>query len=328
MVSISDDGRLATKVTADGEFLLVDLLTRKVIWRRNVKDHCVESIAIDSSGRYLAYPLDCRKVIVEEIVTGKQVEYESPAGNRGIHSIALGRGGYPLAFGACGRGIYVVRGPGNEPLAFHPLGPCEYLDFDAVHSLEFSRNARLLAAGWGYWSERHKTTAEQRKLPGWEDPGQGNSVGVTIWTVEDATLRAELPGSLEGSTAAFSPSDDLLVGLGDGNGADLALWNTRTGTRIMNLDEPGLSNPQFIRTGRLLVGLLPTVTQPNPRIYVLSTATGNVVATADTSSQDIMTRGHSAASASDKFLVAHRTGQVDVYQVSKDGHQIEKAWDF
>jgi WD40 repeat protein len=324
MVSISNDGKLAAKVTADGKFLLVDVPARTVIWKRDIKDQCVESVAVDSSGRYLAYPVGCGKVIVEEIVTGKRAEYKSPSVNRGFHSIAVGAGGYPLAFGACGRAIYVVRSAGEVPATFHPLGQCENLDFDAVHSLAFSRDSRLLATGWGTWLDRWKTTPAERTRPGWEDPGRGNGVGITAWSVETGAVVAELPGVMAGSSAEFSPSNDSMVM----SGAEFALWETNRGKRVLELEKPALDNPQFVQDGALIVGYIPFAHTSDPRIYVLSVETGKVVATADTSSKDIMTRGHSAASASDKFLVAHRTGQVDVYQVSKDGHQIEKVWEF
>jgi WD40 repeat protein len=323
MVSISDNGEIGAKVTADGIFVLANLAQRTVIWKRDVKGRCVHAVAVDPGGEFIAYPFGCGRVSVEEIATGRRDEYVSPAGDRDIHAIAVGRRGYPLAFGACGQGVYYVGSPTSSPQELHPLGGCAD-EFDYVSSLSISADGRTAVAGWACAAKEDRPAVHT----GWVG-GDVNSNGTaaTVWSLPSSSPvgRIRWKCNLSFATAALSPDNATLVVGGVNN--SVTAWDLETGGRKWGPATHSGYELGFVLNGRFLLTVMPSALPPDPQVFVLAPDSGRTLASVVAGS-DIMTRGDFAGAKSDTFLIAHRTGRVDVYRVSADGLVTKKIWDF
>lgn len=327
-VSISDDGRLATKVTNDGNFVLVDLNKRERVWERSVKDKCVFSAKLDPSGRYLVYPWACGQVIVEEIETGHRDLYESPGGARAIHAVAISSGGYPVAFGTCGKGLYLVGRQNGLVETLLTPEPCDGQS-SLITSLSFSRDSRFLAAGWDCVTRSAEADAFAKVERTWSwmaETPNAEAIDTLVWEIEGRRLFGAVKRecSLSYSEAAFSPVADAFVV--SGVNSSTCMWDVSSGKILWGPADNGGYSTAFLMNGLYLMAIMPSGADPYPQLFLLSASTGKTVSSAQ-AGEDIMTNGRFAAARSNRFLVAHRTGRVDVYEVTPN-HRMEKVWQF
>jgi hypothetical protein len=325
--SISDDGRVATKITSDGRFAFADVANRRVAWKRSVLASSIHAVAVDPAGTLLAYSVNCRELVVENIRGLVQARFNLPGDCLDVHALAMAAAGYPIAMGAGGRGIYFLDQPAGVIRAIKPAS--SYRGQGAgVQSVSIDDQARWLVAGWMGGAEPEQTAfpapSARRHAAWWHETGDGDGISVTIFRIREAAVVAELEG--EQASCGNLSRDGRLLALGYADDA-VSLWSMADGRRKWYADIGAGSATGFIAGERFIVAERSSPINDPFLIYVLNTTDGRVLAKARAKA-DIMTRGNFSARNSDKFLVAHRTGVVDVYQVSADGKTITKYWEF
>jgi hypothetical protein len=328
--SISDDGTRAAKITSDGRFVLVDVAGKRAVWKRKVPANGIHAVAVDPTGKLLAYSHNCRELVVEDTAGHVTATYPFPGTScLDVHALAMAAGGYPIALGACGRGIYTVQTAASPVERIREIFHCED-ELDGVQSLSVDSQGTGVVAGWMYGCSHWPSVrdvpdpSDRHHADWWQETGKGKGIGVTVFDLHLKSVVAELAGEQASSVDLSRDGRLLAIGYADD---EVSLWSMTEGRRRWASDVGAGFATGFVGGERFVVAERSGPISDPYLIYILDSSNGKVLTKARAKA-DIMTRGNFSARNGDKFLVAHRTGMVDVYQVSPDGRKISKYWEF
>ena len=326
-VAISDDGRLVAKLTApDDRVTLVDLVNRRDIGHR-AGNSFVPGLALDSRGLFLAYALDVRSFVVEDLGAGTRRVLPDPSG-KGISAIAMAAGGYPLLFATCGDGVFVIRGPmGSSEVVRSATENCR-TQWDMVYSCAIDHANGLFAIGRSAIQapphDRSQVLPDRKgQVTRWLEPFPG-PLGTAVFDLGTLKQVASIV-NVEFTDVDFDGLGHVVTT--DPHNFGVSVWKISDGRLLWAAPRSwwGAGASQFLSRGRLLVSIRQEL--DDGEVEVFETGLWSKTASYGLGPR-IHTAGHFAAKYSDKFLVAHRSGLVDVYRVSADGRKIEKYWEF